>query len=88
MLGPVAVECNWLLIAIETARYRSESHLTAVAEEILAELRSCPPAPGFDRVEIPGERERAHRASAQGHIAIPEPTWVQITELAQALGAA
>ncbi|MDH5452185.1 MAG: Ldh family oxidoreductase [Paracoccaceae bacterium] len=88
LLGPVAVECNWLLIAIQTSRYRSASHLTTVAEEILSELRSCPPAPGFDKVEIPGERERAHRAAAQGHIAIPEPTWVQITELARTLGAA
>ncbi|GMG85092.1 Ldh family oxidoreductase [Paralimibaculum aggregatum] len=88
LLGPVSVECNWLLIAIDPARYRSASRLTVVAEEILEELRTCPPAPGFDRVEIPGEREREHRAAAKGAIAIPEATWAQITELARSLGVA
>ena len=38
--------------------------LQAAAEEVLADLRACPPAPGFDRVEIPGEREREQRASS------------------------
>jgi LDH2 family malate/lactate/ureidoglycolate dehydrogenase len=57
-----------------------------VAEEILSELRDCPPAPGFARVEIPGERERDCRAASAGLIAVPEATWAQIGALARSLG--
>jgi LDH2 family malate/lactate/ureidoglycolate dehydrogenase len=53
-----------------------------IAEEILDEIRHCPPSPGFDRVEIPGEREREHRRNANGVIAVPELTWQQILALA------
>ena len=87
MLGPVATEANWLLICIDTQRYNPPARMAAVAEEILAELRSCPPAPGFDRVEIPGERERNSRHASNGWIAVPETTWAQINELAQSLKA-
>ena len=52
---------------------------------MLAELRACPPAPGFERVEIPGERKRMHRDTAQGVLAIPERTWHQIARLAETL---
>jgi LDH2 family malate/lactate/ureidoglycolate dehydrogenase len=45
-------------------------------------MRQCPPSPGFDQVQIPGEREREHRRQANGVIAIPEPTWQQILTLA------
>ncbi|MEY8842387.1 hypothetical protein AB9K41_25430 [Cribrihabitans sp. XS_ASV171] len=57
------------------------------AEEVLAELRACPPAPGFDRVEIPGERERAQREASGGQVAVPEATWAQIEALAERLRA-
>jgi LDH2 family malate/lactate/ureidoglycolate dehydrogenase len=82
MLGPVATECNWLLIAVKTTLYRDASAMRAVAEEILDEIRRCPPAAGFERVEIPGEREREHRRHSNGVIAVPEQTWQQILALA------
>ena len=82
LLGPVRAEGNWLLIAIDTGRYGRGGALGEAAEDILSELRACPPAPGFDRVEIPGERERAHRAASGGIVHLPEQTWSQITALA------
>ena len=82
MLGPATTECNWLMITLDVRRYREPSTMQAVAEEILVELRNCPPAPGFDRVEVPGERERAQKAASNGKIAIPRQTWKQICELA------
>jgi len=66
---------------IDTTRMTSGHTLQSRAEEVLADMRTCPPAPGFDRVEIPGERERHHRAEARGLIAIPEPTWNDILAL-------
>jgi hydroxycarboxylate dehydrogenase B len=86
MLGPADIECNWLMITINTQLYRDRSTMTDVAEEILSELRDCPPAPGFERVEIPGEREREHRDKTQSEgIAIPRQTWQQMIELSDRL---
>ena len=88
MLGPTQTECGWLLITLDTRLYRDAGSMQRVAEEILDELRNCPPAPGFDRVEIPGEREREHRdATIEGGIAMPARTLQQIRELAQTLSA-
>ena len=86
MLGPVTTEVNWLILAIDTQRYREPHAMQTVAEEILAELRDCPPATGFERVEVPGERERNRRASNPGEIiAAPESTWAAILTLAEKL---
>jgi len=81
MLGPSSPECNWFLLTIDTRRFRKPDALKAAAEEVLADLRNCPPAPGFERVEIPGERERLQRSKSNGIIAIPEKTWQQVLEL-------
>jgi LDH2 family malate/lactate/ureidoglycolate dehydrogenase len=82
MLGPATTECNWLLITLKTSIYRDGSSLQNIAEEILDELRQCPPSPGFERVEIPGEREREQRLRCNGVIAVPAATWQQILALA------
>ncbi len=82
MLGPTEVESNWLMITLDTALYRDSRRMQEVAEEILDELRNCPPAAGFERVEIPGEREREHREmTVDGGIALPKKTWQQIVAL-------
>lgn len=86
MLGPVAAESNWFLICVDAARFSPPEQMAERAEEILAEIRGCPPAPGFERVEIPGERERGHLAEANGRIEVPVATWDQIRELARSLG--
>ena len=86
MLGPVETEGGWLLLTLDTTRYRDPATMQQVAEEILDEMRQCPPAPGFDAVEIPGEREREYRdrTGDQG-IPLPRKTWEQIVELSERL---
>ena len=87
MLGPVTVDLHWILLAIDVGRYRAPSEFHARAEAILAELRACPPAPGFDRVEIPGERERAiEKKRRSSGIPVPLKTWREIEFLATTLG--
>jgi len=86
MLSRVEGELNWLFLAIDTGLYSDGSTLQAMAEEILSEVRSAPPAPGFDRVEVPGERERTIRQRSGQTVILPEPTWQQITALAAELG--
>jgi uncharacterized oxidoreductase len=85
MLGPSSSECNWFLLAINTRKYRAPEALQAAAEDVLADIRACPPASGFDRVEIPGEREREQRKRSNGILAIPEETWRQVLALSQEL---
>lgn len=78
MLGPATTECNWLLITMKGDHFRQRGDIKSVAEEILNELRVSPPAPGFERVEIPGEREREQRQRSEGVVPVPEATWQQI----------
>lgn len=85
MLGPSSPECNWFLIAIDTRKFRQPDALQAAAEEVLDDLRNCPPAPGHDRVEIPGERERDQREKSNGVIHIPQATWQQVLALSKEL---
>ncbi len=81
LLGPATVECNWLIIALDTKRLQLNSQFGAIAEELLAEIRHCPPAEGFEQVEIPGERERLHRKCSGQSLVIPVQTWQQIGDL-------
>jgi hydroxycarboxylate dehydrogenase B len=87
MLGPSTTEMNWLILCLDTKMFKEQSALHATAEEILAEIRTCPPAPGFDLVQVPGERERAAKAKSNA-VAIPQPTWNDLQALAQQLGCA
>jgi LDH2 family malate/lactate/ureidoglycolate dehydrogenase len=43
----------------------------------LSELRDCPPAKGFERVEIPGEREQKNREISKT-IMLPKKIWAAI----------
>lgn len=52
---------NWICVCIDLKRFTNQTRYGAAAEECLASLRACPPAPGFDAVEVPGERESALR---------------------------
>lgn len=81
LLGPSTTETNWLLITVDATRFREAPAMQSAAEAVLAELRACPPAPGFERVEVPGERERECRERANGVIRVPQATWRQILAL-------
>jgi LDH2 family malate/lactate/ureidoglycolate dehydrogenase len=83
MLGPVTTEVNWLVMAVDVSRYQEPHVMRVVAEEILEELRNCPPAQGFEKVEVPGERERNRRAfNPERILTIPEKTWAEIKRVA------
>jgi len=85
MPGPATIEASWLMFTLDAQRYREPSAMRVVAKESLVELRNCLPAPGFDKVEVPGERERAHKAASDGKIAVPAETWKQTRALEQRL---
>lgn len=81
MLGPVDKgEINWMVLAVDCTRHRAPAAMQAAAEEILAEIRACPPLPGTSRVEVPGERER-DRAAGRDALHLPRPIWEAIVAL-------
>ena len=87
MLGPAAHGMNWIAILLDTAAFGARGAYRAAAEACLAEMRACPPAPGFSRVEVPGERERALRAERLEHgVPLPPATIAAIDAAAAALG--
>ena len=78
---------NWICICVDMRRFRAPSAYRRAAEECLAELRSSPPAPGFARVEVPGEREAALCAQrATNGIPIAAPTLASLRRLGHSLG--
>lgn len=85
MLGPAKVECNTFVLMVDTGRYREPGQLQQAAEEILKELRDCPPAAGFDRVQVPGERESAARA-VSATLNLPAKIWADLCAAASSSG--
>ena len=86
MLGPATTEMNWFCVCVDTSLYSDGKKYMDVAENILQDLRSCPPLSGFVKVEIPGERERdSYIQNLQNGIAIPLKTWTQMLNLAKRL---
>ena len=81
LLGPTTIDCNWLIITLDTKKFGTQTAIQNTAEEILNELRTCPPASGFDQVEIPGERERDEKRRSDGTVLMPERTWRHIRTL-------
>lgn len=65
VFGEMMDGLNWVCVCIDLQRFRSPAAYRQAAEECLAALRTCPPAPGFEQVEVPGEREATLRAERQ-----------------------
>lgn len=86
---PASHEFNWLLIALDLDAFGTASRYDALAEEMIEATRAVPPAPGFDRVRVPGdpEREREARCREQG-VPLPDSVWRGLAGAAQASGVA
>ena len=81
MLGPIEKgEINWLILAVDCSRFRGAEAMKTSAEEILDEIRRCRPSGDAEKVEVPGERERA-RARSTPKLQVPRRIWEQITAL-------
>ena len=90
MLGKVEIEAglglNSLIILVDTERFLPRELLGQGVESVLQEIRSCPPATGFEAVLIPGQWEKANAEKLKKEgILLPEPIWCRIQELAQRL---
>ena len=82
MLGPVSKgEINWMVLAVDCTAHAVPEAMRAAAEEILAEVRACPPLREGERVEVPGERERDRAASVTDTLSLTLPIWNRIRTL-------
>lgn len=87
IFGEAMSGMNWIMIAVDLSRFRSGTSYRMAAEDCLQELRATPPAPGFARVEIPGERERALRAERlRDGMPVPPATLDELRQAARSLG--
>jgi hydroxycarboxylate dehydrogenase B len=67
------------MIALDVAHFNDPDRFTADVEALFGRLHAVRPAPGFDRVMVPGEPEAAQRAlQAREGIAVDEATWDKI----------
>ena len=82
MLGPVTKgEINWMVLAVDCTAHAAPDAMRAAAEEILAEVRACPPLHEGGQVDVPGERERDRAASVTKTLSLPVPIWDRIGAL-------
>jgi LDH2 family malate/lactate/ureidoglycolate dehydrogenase len=80
-------ELNWFIIAIDIAAFRPVGEFVRASEELLGEVKSVPPARGFDEVLIPGEPEaRTARQRVAAGIPIPDETWQKMQDTARQVG--
>jgi LDH2 family malate/lactate/ureidoglycolate dehydrogenase len=86
-LLPDPLEYNWLMIALDIRHFRPDGGYGAAAEGFLDELRAVPPAPGFERVQIPGEPERALKARREVEgIPVADGIWAGFVAAAETVG--
>jgi len=71
------------VIAIGPAAFGDTTAYQSQVAAVLDALRQVPPAPGFDRVLVPGDVERQSRERrAQDGIPLPEATWEDLRAIA------
>jgi uncharacterized oxidoreductase len=80
------INALWLLV-IDPGRFLPSGRFPEVADELVAYVRSSVPAPGVDRVRIPGEREFDALGNGDGPqlMTIDDETWNQLRALGEEL---
>ena len=73
-----------VLAAVRTDLFVSDAEFRARMDAILSMLKAAPPAPGAERVMVPGEIELANEASARTHgIALPSAIATQLAQFGE-----
>ena len=75
------------MLAMDVGRLVDRATFERCVGELLAQVKSTPPAEGFEEVLVPGEPEaRAARRAQREGIELPEEVYEELVELAQELG--
>jgi LDH2 family malate/lactate/ureidoglycolate dehydrogenase len=89
--GPYQVErrsgCGHLFLALDVAAFGDPDGFTRRMEQLVAEVKAVPLAPGFDEVLFPGELEaRAARRHLEQGLSLPGQTLEDLRRLAASTG--
>jgi hydroxycarboxylate dehydrogenase B len=77
-----------LLIALDVEQFTDRVRFYEQVRELVAYIKACPPAPGFEEVLVPGETEfREAQQRRRSGITIDENIWQKFSALANQLGA-
>lgn len=80
---------NGLVIALDPGAFGDRARFLSDVRALADAIHALPPAPGVDRVMLPGERGRAREAERRAAgIALPGGTATKLAELATRLGVA
>ncbi len=83
MFGP-PLEFNWLIIALDTGAFGAGEDYDRQSRRIIENLRATPPAPGTDRVRVPGDPERESESrKRQSGIALHAEVWQGLVDAAR-----
>lgn len=75
------------LMAIDVRQFSPIEEFRARVAELVEHMKSCPPAPGFPEVMVPGEYEfRQEQKRRREGIVVEETTWGEILAIARELG--
>ena len=77
---------NMFAVIFDPARAGSASWQAHEAGAFIDYLLSCPPQPGTDAVQYPGEYEARNRLKNSTHIALGDGSWKALSALADSLG--
>lgn len=77
----------WVLV-IDPRAFLPLEEFKRLTSQLVAYMKSSPPASGNDQVLVPGEREFRRLAEANGAVTVDGESWTQIRRTAQKLGIA
>jgi LDH2 family malate/lactate/ureidoglycolate dehydrogenase len=84
--GPVMRHQGITLMVFKADLFQPLADFAGKADELARKVRAVPPAPGFDRVMVPGDpEERARAERRRNGIPIPDVVWKSLTDLAASL---
>jgi ureidoglycolate dehydrogenase (NAD+) len=85
--APAPQDTGHLHLAIDPERTVGRERFAAVLDGLLAELRTIPPAPGFDEVLVAGDPEdRARAQRLRSGVPIEPGLWAKLRALSRELG--
>ena len=85
--GPIFRHSGVTMLVVKADLFQPMKDYLVRAEELGAQIRSVPPAAGFDAVLMPGDLEaQAQAARERDGIPVEEPLWHRLENLAAELG--
>lgn len=85
--GPTFRHSGVTMMVLKADLFQSLTDYSARMEDLGNQVRSVPPAPGFDEVILPGDLEaRAEEARKRDGIPIADALWERLETLAESLG--